>query len=57
MCEFEIVDGCEDILFDEYLENKIREFEERLEVLELVVEELKRILLDALMVRGGVGVG
>jgi len=42
----EIVEGCADLLWQEYVTNTMRELEERVEALELIVEELKKTLLS-----------
>ena len=44
MAELELVEGCADLLWEEYVTNTMRELEERVEALELIVEELKKIL-------------
>ena len=46
MAELELVEGCADLLWEEYVTNTMRELEERVEALELIVEELKKILLS-----------
>jgi hypothetical protein len=43
--KFQFVDDCEDILFDEYIANYIRELEDRLAALELCVEQIKNFVL------------
>jgi len=46
MAKLELVESCADLLWQEYVTNTMRELEERVEALELIVEELKKILLS-----------
>ena len=46
MAKLELVESCADLLWQEYVTNTMRELEERVEALELIVEEFKKILLS-----------